>query len=68
VAFGAAEAMAALLKAIANGQAGEIEGRQIWLRVATWMMLALEFATKIGRISSANQLDASANVWFSPVK
>jgi uncharacterized membrane protein len=36
--------MVALLKAIANGQAGEIEGRQIWLRFATWILLALEFA------------------------
>jgi uncharacterized membrane protein len=36
--------MAALLKAIANGQTGEIEGRQIWLRFATWILLALEFA------------------------
>ncbi len=44
VAFGATQAMAALLKAIANGQAGEIEGRQIWLRFATWILLALEFA------------------------
>jgi len=33
-----------LLKAIANGQAGEIEGCQIWLRFATWILLALEFA------------------------
>jgi uncharacterized membrane protein len=44
VAFGAVQAMAGLLKAIANGQAGEIEGRQIWLRFATWILLALEFA------------------------
>jgi uncharacterized membrane protein len=41
VAFGAVQAMAALLKAIANGQADEIEGCQLWLRFAT---LALEFA------------------------
>jgi hypothetical protein len=32
-----------LLKAITNGQAGEIEGCQIWLRFATWILL-LEFA------------------------
>lgn len=32
VAFGALQAMAALLKAIANGQATGLEGRQIWLR------------------------------------
>lgn len=44
VTFGALQAMAGLLKAIAAGQAGEIEGRQIWLRFATWILLALEFA------------------------
>jgi hypothetical protein len=31
VAFGSLQAMATLLKLIASGQAGEIEGRQIWL-------------------------------------
>ena len=44
VAFGALQAMAALLKAIANGQATGLEGRQIWLRFATWILLGLEFA------------------------
>ena len=43
-AFGALQAMAALLKAIANGQATGLAGRQIWLRFATWILLALEFA------------------------
>lgn len=43
-AFGALQAMGALLKAIANGQATGPEGRQIWLRFATWILLALEFA------------------------
>ena len=44
VAFGALQAMTGLLKVIARGQAGEIEGRQIWLKFATWILLALEFA------------------------
>jgi uncharacterized membrane protein len=43
VAFGSLQAMATLLKVIARGQAGEIEGRQIWLKFATWILLALEF-------------------------
>ena len=43
-AFGALQAMAALLTAIANGQATGLAGRQIWLRFATWILLALEFA------------------------
>ena len=44
VAFGALQAMAGLLKAIAKGQATGLEGRQIWLRFATWILLGLEFA------------------------
>jgi uncharacterized membrane protein len=44
VVFGALQAITSLLKAIATGQAGEIEGRLIWLRFATWILLALEFA------------------------
>jgi uncharacterized membrane protein len=44
VVFGALQAITSLLKVIARGQAGEIEGRQIWLRFATWILLALEFA------------------------
>jgi len=44
VAFGALQAILALLKAIAQGQATESEGRQIWLRFATWILLGLEFA------------------------
>ena len=44
VAFGSLQALTTLLKVIAGGQAGEIEGRQIWLKFATWILLALEFA------------------------
>jgi uncharacterized membrane protein len=44
VAFGALQAFLGLVKAIANGQATGSEGRQIWLRFATWILLALEFA------------------------
>jgi uncharacterized membrane protein len=44
VAFGALQTIVALLKAIAQGQATESAGRQIWLRFATWILLGLEFA------------------------
>lgn len=44
VAFGALQAISAMLRAIASGQATGSEGRQIWLRFATWILLALEFA------------------------
>jgi uncharacterized membrane protein len=42
VAFGALQAMAALLKAIANGQATGLEGRQIWLRFRLEFALAAD--------------------------
>ena len=44
VAFGALQAILGLLKAISNGQATGLVGREIWLRFATWILLALEFA------------------------
>lgn len=44
VAFGALQAISALFRTIATGQATGIEGRQIWLRFATWILLGLEFA------------------------
>lgn len=44
VAFGALQAMLGLLKAILTGQATGLQGREIWLRFATWILLALEFA------------------------
>jgi len=44
VAFGALQAFLALLQVIATGQATGMQGRQIWLRFATWILLALEFA------------------------
>jgi len=44
VAFGALQAILGLFRAIANGQATGLVGREIWLRFATWILLALEFA------------------------
>ena len=44
VAFGALQAIFGLLKAIFTGQATGLIGREIWLRFATWILLALEFA------------------------
>jgi uncharacterized membrane protein len=44
VAFGALQAISAMFRAIASGQATGSEGRQIWVRFATWILLALEFA------------------------
>jgi len=53
VAFGSLQAMTTLLKVIASGQAGEIEGRQIWLKFATWILLALEFALAADTLRTA---------------
>ena len=44
VAFGALQAISSLFRAIATGQATGAVGREIWLRFATWILLALEFA------------------------
>jgi uncharacterized membrane protein len=44
VAIGSAQALILLLAAIWNREPTTIRGRQIWLRFATWILLALEFA------------------------
>ena len=44
VAFGALQALFAVAGAIATGAADELRGRAIWLKFATWILLALEFA------------------------
>jgi hypothetical protein len=44
VAFGAAQALIGVAAAVLRKSANEIEGRQIWIRFATWILLALEFA------------------------
>lgn len=44
VAFGAFQAVFTLVGAISTGTADELRGRVIWLKFATWILLALEFA------------------------
>jgi len=44
VAFGAFQALMSLLVAIIGRSADEMRGREIWIRFATWILLALEFA------------------------
>ena len=44
VSFGAIQALAGVIALIFNRAANEVAGRQIWLRFATWILLALEFA------------------------
>ncbi|MGH6735985.1 MAG: DUF1622 domain-containing protein [Methyloceanibacter sp.] len=44
VSLGAFQAISGVLGAILTGTAGELRGREIWLKFATWILLALEFA------------------------
>ncbi|WP_206599300.1 DUF1622 domain-containing protein [Methyloceanibacter stevinii] len=44
VAFGSAQAVIGLFRAIVSGTADSLRGREIWLKFATWILLALEFA------------------------
>ena len=44
VAFGALQAILGVAGAILRRSADELMGREIWLKFATWILLALEFA------------------------
>jgi len=44
VAFGALQALSGVLVLIFRRAADEMQGREIWLKFATWILLALEFA------------------------
>jgi uncharacterized membrane protein len=44
VAFGALQALGGVISLILKRAADEMQGREIWLRFATWILLALEFA------------------------
>ena len=44
VAFGAIQALSGVVGLILKRAADEMQGREIWLKFATWILLALEFA------------------------
>ena len=44
VAFGGAQALLSSIGVMVTGMADGIHGREIWLKFATWILLALEFA------------------------
>lgn len=44
VTLGAFQAIFAVIGAIFSNSADELRGREIWLKFATWILLALEFA------------------------
>jgi uncharacterized membrane protein len=44
VSIGAIQAITGVIAAVFNRTADEMTGREIWLKFATWILLALEFA------------------------
>jgi len=54
VAFGAAQALISVVVAVVlRRSADEMEGRQIWIRFATWILLGLEFALAADLVRTA---------------
>src|SRR6185436_12919409 len=53
VAFGAVRALTGVVAAILRKSADEMQGRQIWIRFATWILLALEFALAADLVRTA---------------
>ena len=53
VTFGAAQALAFAAAAVWQGAADAQRGREIWLRFATWILLALEFALAADLVRTA---------------
>jgi uncharacterized membrane protein len=53
VAFGAFQALVSLVAAIIGRSADEMRGREIWIRFATWILLALEFALAADLVRTA---------------
>jgi uncharacterized membrane protein len=53
VAFGALQAILAVGGAILRRSADELTGREIWIRFATWILLALEFALAADLVRTA---------------
>ena len=53
VTFGAVQAISPVAVAIWEGEADSPRGREIWLRFATWILLALEFALAADLVRTA---------------
>ena len=53
MAFGAFQALMSLLTAIIGRSADEMRGREIWIKFATWILLALEFALAADLVRTA---------------
>ncbi len=53
VSFGAIQAVTGVIGAIFTRTADEMAGREIWLKFATWILLALEFALAADLVRTA---------------
>lgn len=53
VSFGAVQAFASVVAGAVRGGASEMQGREIWLRFATWILLGLEFALAADLVRTA---------------
>jgi len=53
VSYGALQALAGVVRAAFDRTAGAMQGREIWLRFATWILLALEFALAADLVRTA---------------
>lgn len=53
VSFGALQAITGVIRAIFGRTADELAGREIWLKFATWILLALEFALAADLVRTA---------------
>jgi uncharacterized membrane protein len=53
VTFGAVQAISAVVATAVTRGASEMQGREIWLRFATWILLGLEFALAADLVRTA---------------
>ena len=53
VSYGAIQALAGVVASAFSRVADEMRGREIWLRFATWILLALEFALAADLVRTA---------------
>lgn len=53
VSYGAVQALAGVVASAFSRSADEMRGREIWLRFATWILLALEFALAADLVRTA---------------
>jgi uncharacterized membrane protein len=53
VAFGATQALLSVAAAVIARAADEMRGREIWIKFATWILLALEFALAADLVRTA---------------